>query len=152
MLLMRAKKVDRKCIVKIVYRTTSTLRNYFLPKETSEVAAERASQQTASSHWPAGDSKSLNHETHVDGTRIRLVMGPTIFSWLRFLAKLKSRWFPVRFDWRIDLIRDVSQWYRQLGHAKKSTERKNGPTCADRVIVSSRSREWLPSLPRQRLV
>ena len=44
---------------------------------------------------------------HVDGTRIRLAMGPTIFPWIKFLAKPENCRFPVLI--LFDLIRDDPQ-------------------------------------------
>ena len=40
--------------------------------------------------------------SHVDGTRIQLVMGPTIFSWICFLQNLNSGGFQFEY-WRINL-------------------------------------------------
>ena len=53
------------------------------------------------SHWklhcPAGEPKSVKRECHVDETRIRLVMGPTKFPWITFLAKHKNWRYTVEY-------------------------------------------------------
>ena len=66
---------------------------------------------SCSSFFPCGRPQTNEAWNQVDGTRIRLIMGPTIFTWISFLQNLKSGGFQFEY-WQIDLIRDASHSYR----------------------------------------